>query len=380
MTSTIPPKHRALILNSTRDPLDMSVVEQTPPQAGPGSAVIRVLAAGVLSYAGEVYSGRKPYPYPTPFIPGSSAIGRVAAVGPDATLLQPGQLVYFDSFIVGRDDPTSLILHGLNSGPTPGSVKLMEGEWRDSTYAEYAKLPLENCFPLDEVRLLGDLSYKVEDLMYLGTLSVPFGGLRDAGVKAEDKVIVTPATGAFGGAAVIAALAMGARVVAMGRNLEALERVKSFSPERIRTVVNTGDVMVDAKELTKDGPVDVFFDISPAAAVTSTHLQSCMLALRREGRVSLMGGQKELTPMPIRVIMRYNLTVKGKWMYTKEDIRGLINLAEMGYLKLGEAGGIKTVGKFPLEQFEAAFDTAAKNNALGLQTVITPFHISVEND
>jgi threonine dehydrogenase-like Zn-dependent dehydrogenase len=130
--------------------------------------------------------------------------------------------------------------------------------------------------------------------------------------------------------------------------------------------------MVDAKELTKDGPADVFFDISPAAAVTSTHLQSCMLALRREGRVSLMGGQKELTPMPIRVIMRYNLTVKGKWMYTKEDIRGLINLAEMGYLKLGEAGGIKTVGKFPLEQFEAAFDTAAKNNALGLQTVITP--------
>ncbi|KAF8208757.1 hypothetical protein K438DRAFT_1904372 [Mycena galopus ATCC 62051] len=372
MAATIPQTHRVLVLNSTRDPLDISLVEQTPPQAGPGSAVIRVLAAGVLSYANEVYSGRKPYPYPTPFIPGSSAIGRVAAIGPDTTLLKPGQLVFFDSFVVGRDDPTSLILHGLNSGPTPGSVKLMEGEWRDSTYAEYAKLPIENCFPLDETRLLGDLKYQVQDLMYLGTLSVPFGGLRDVGVKAGEKVIVTPATGAFGGAAVIAALAMGARVVAMGRNVEALEKLRAFNPDRIRTVVNTGDVMADANELTKDGPADVFFDISPAAAITSTHLQSCMLALRREGRVSLMGGQKELTPMPIRTIMRYNLTIKGKWMYTEEDVRTLITLAETGYLKLGEAGGIETVGAFPLEQFQAAFDTAAKNNGLGLQTVIVP--------
>ncbi|KAJ7855977.1 chaperonin 10-like protein [Mycena olivaceomarginata] len=365
--STIPPKHRALILNSTRDPLDISVVEQTSPQAGPGSAVIRVLSAAVLSYAGEVYSGRKPYPYPTPFIPGSSAVGRVAAVGPDATLFQPGQLVYFDSFIVGRDDPTSLILHGINSGPTPGSVKLMEGEWRDSTYAEYAKVPLENCFPLDEARLLGDLRYKIEDLIYIGALSVPFGGLRDIGVKAGEKVIVAPATGAFGGAAVIAALAMGARVVAMGRNAEALERVKAMNPDRISVVLNTGDVTADTKELTKDGPADGFLDISPREAVTSTHLQSCILALRREGRASLMGGQLDLVPMPIRTIMRYNLTVKGKWMYTKDDMR------VRGYLKLSAAGGIQTARTFPLEDFAAAFDAAAaKGKGFGVGAVIAP--------
>ncbi|KAJ7263983.1 alcohol dehydrogenase [Mycena haematopus] len=370
--STIPAKHRALVLNSTRDPIDISLVEQTPPQAGPGSAVIRVLAAGVLSYAAEVYSGRKPYPYPTPFTPGSSAIGRIAALGSDATLLKRGQLVFFDCFIVGRDDPTALILSGVNSGPTAGSRAMMEGEWRDSTYAEYAKVPLENCFPLDETRLLGDLGYKVEDLMFLAALSVPFGGLRDVGVKAGEKVIVAPATGAFGGAGVIAALAMGARVVAMGRDAEALERVKAVNPDRIRTVLNTGDVMGDTKELTKDGPADVFLDLSPREAVGSTHLQSCILALRREGRASLMGGQLDLVPMPIRAIMRYNLTIKGKWMYTKEDIRVLINLAETGFLKLGQAGGIATPTMFPLEDFMAAFEVAAKNKGLGSRAVIAP--------
>ncbi|KAF8208684.1 alcohol dehydrogenase [Mycena galopus ATCC 62051] len=370
--SAIPVKHRALVLNSTRDPIDISLVEQTPPQAGTGSAVIRVLVAGVLSYAAEVYTGRKPYPYPTPFIPGSSAIGRIADLGSDATLLKPGQLVFFDSYIVGRDDPTSLILHGLNSGPTAGSRKMMEGEWRDGTYAEYAKVPLENCFPLDEARLLGDLGYKVEDLVYIGAMSVPFGGLRDVGVKAGEKVIIAPATGSFGGAAVVAALAMGARVIAMGRNADALEQVKAINPDRIRTVLNTGDVTADTKELTRDGPADVFLDLSPREAVASTHLQSCILALRREGRASLMGGQLDLVPMPIRTIMRYNLTVKGKWMYTKEDIRVLITLVETGYLKLGQAGGIGTPTKFPLEEFMTAFDVAGQSKGFGGRAVIAP--------
>jgi threonine dehydrogenase-like Zn-dependent dehydrogenase len=192
-------------------------------------------------------------------------------------------------------------------------------------------------------------------------------------VKAGEKVIVAPATGAFGGAVVIAALAMGARVVAMGRNAEALERVKAMNPDRISVVLNTGDVTADTKELTKDGPADGFLDISPREAVTSTHLQSCILALRREGRASLMGGQLDLVPMPIRTIMRYNLTVKGKWMYTKDDMRVLISLVETGYLKLSAAGGIQTARTFPLEDFAAAFDAAAaKGKGFGVGAVIAP--------
>ena len=77
---------------------------------------------------------------------------------------------------------------------------------------------------------------------------------------------------------------MGARVVAMGRNMEALERLKSFSLEgRIRIVQNTGDVTADVKELTKDGPADVFFDISPGKAWNSSHFKSCAQALKRGG-------------------------------------------------------------------------------------------------
>ncbi|RKK06622.1 hypothetical protein BFJ66_g17195 [Fusarium oxysporum f. sp. cepae] len=372
-TTAVSSIHRALVLHSTQDPYDISVVTQATPQAGPGSAVIRVLSAGVLTYTDRVYSGYKPYPYPEPFVIGSSAIGRVAAVGIDATTLLPGQLVFFDCFIQGRDDPGSLILHGLSSGFNTVSNKLMEGEWRDSTYAEYAKVPLENCFPLDEVRLLSDpaeggLGYSPPELVYLWTISIPFGGLRDIDIKAGEKVIISPAAGTFGSAAVLAALAMGAQIIAVGRNQKTLDKIKVLNPDRVRTVLNTGDVEADVQELTKNGPADTFFDISPGKAVNSTHFKSCISSLRRGGRLSLMGAHQELT-LPIQFIMLNDITVKGKWMYTKDDMRTMIKLLEADYLKLGSA---QTAGTFPLEEFEKAFDTAAKLSGPLLQVVISP--------
>ena len=93
----------------------------------------------------------------------------------------------------------------------------MHYEWRDWTYAEYAKVPLENCFPLDEERLLtpvdnGGLGYSIETLTQLPRLLVPYGGLVDIKLQAGETIIIAPATGMFGGRAVEVALAMGAQV------------------------------------------------------------------------------------------------------------------------------------------------------------------------
>jgi D-arabinose 1-dehydrogenase-like Zn-dependent alcohol dehydrogenase len=136
------------------------------------------------------------------------------------------------------------MLGGIHWGYSASSAKLMAGEWRDATYAEYAKLPLENCYALDEARLLGSpdagsLGYSIEQLAFLSGLAVPYGGLLDINLRAGETVIVAPATRAFGGAAVNVALAMGAKVIAMGRNKEALSRIAATS-ERVRAVQITG--------------------------------------------------------------------------------------------------------------------------------------------
>ena len=276
---TLPETQRALVVTSTSSPLTVQTLPT--PKPSPGSAVVRILAANVISYSRQIYNGERQYPFPTPFIPGASAIGRVAAVGPDATLLRLGMLVFVDCTIRGRDDATATFLSGIHEGYSEGSRTLMRGEWKDSTYAEYAKVPLETCEVLDEGKLCGRLGYSIADLACISAMLVPYGGLRDIDLKAGETVIVSPATGAFGGAAVFVALAMGARVIAMGRNVKTLETIKTRS-ERIETVPITGDVLKDLEALKSFGAVDAFFDISPPVAGKSTHIKSGILALKRK--------------------------------------------------------------------------------------------------
>lgn len=370
----LPITHRALVLTSVSEPLAVQTIPT--PLPGPGSAIIQVLAASVAPYMREIYDGTRWTAYPTRFVTGNSAVGRIAAVGPDATLLRPGQLVFADCTIRGRDDPTAAFLHGIHEGFTDGSRKLMHGEWRDSTYAEYAKVPLENCFVLDEKRLVGKpaeggLGYSFGNLAYIATSLVPFGGLRDIDIKAGETVIICPATGSFGGAAVSAALAMGARVIAMGRNLDALKGLATLS-ERVEIVQTTGDVQADAKALQKLGSIDACFEISPPTAANPTYLKSAILSLRPGGRVSLMGGISGDVSVPFDVIMHRNLRLQGKWMYNRDDITPLIKLVEVGLLKLDESAGVQIVGEFALEDWDEAFTAAAENSGRGRLVLIKP--------
>ena len=128
-------------------------------------------------------------------VPGGSCVARVAAVGRDSTTIAPGRLVFVQMFVQGRDDNTARFLLGLNEGFSEGSQRLMHGEWRDSTWAEYAKVPLENCIPLDETRLTKDLGYTIDDLAYLQTALVPYGGLRDIGLPPGEIIVISPVTG-----------------------------------------------------------------------------------------------------------------------------------------------------------------------------------------
>ena len=149
----LPTSYKALVQKVYAEPL---VVENVAmPEVVPGSAILRIECAAVISYQEEVYNGTRKYPYPTPIVPGLNAMGRVVAVGPDATVLELGNLVYFDCFIRGRDNPDSAFLSGLSDVGEPGARKMMGGEWRNSTYAQYARVPLENCFSLNERLLCG---------------------------------------------------------------------------------------------------------------------------------------------------------------------------------------------------------------------------------
>lgn len=383
----LPPTHKALILTQIGSPLHVDPTHPTP-QLVPGSAIIQVLCAGLLSYSRDIYNGGRKYTLPTPSVPGSGAIGRVVAVANDATSLQTGDLVLCDIYLRGRDNKDVGALLGVHDGHSAAAKRMVHGEWRDSTYAEYVKLPLENCFKLDEKKPLGSpssapeegvaaLGYSVEQLLHLASFAVPYGGLRDVGLDVCETVLIAPATGMFGSAAVRVALAMGANVIAMGRNTSALQQLKSDHPNsslrtsggRLETVLLTNNIQTDTAAIASFGlPIDVFFDISPPSASESTHLRSGILSVRHGGRVSLMGGIKGDVMLPLGYVMHANMTIKGKWMYERDHVLKLIKLVESGRLRV-DYGSVK---KYALEQWEEAFEVAASEAGPGRVVALVP--------
>lgn len=359
-----PATHRALVLRSTSEPLEL--VTRPTPTVTSGSAIIRVLCTGVLSYAQEVFTGKRPYDYPLPYVPGSSSVGRIVAIGQDATTLKEGDLVFTDMFLRGRDDENATSLQGWHQGGTAQSTRLVSEEFRDGTYAEYARIPLENLHRMPE-----GSQYSNPQYLHMVRACVPFGGLTNLGgvdLQAGETVVIAPATGHFGGSGVEVALAMGANVVAMGRSTEGLQRLEKNLAEygrRLKTVQITGDVEADTAAI---GPVNCYLDLSPPVAANSSHIRSCFLALKPRGRVCLMGGIHGDLTIPHGKIYRQNIQITGKWMYERSAPRKILQMVENGLLRLDRT----TIHTFGLEQLEEACDDAAGRIRPDELTVLIP--------
>src|SRR5439155_6930152 len=203
---------KAAVLKSFGSPL---AIENAPePVLGTGEVIVDVVATRVLSYMNEVFSGERNYALDLPIIPGPGGIGRVRAIGPDATKLAIGDWVFCDPTVRSRDDAIApdIALQGLTATGA-GGMRLQK-HFRHGSFAQQMMVPTEN------VKRLGAItSEEATQWCALGTLLVPYGGFLAADLKPGETVLVSGATGNFGSAAVSVALAMGAAcVVAPGRN------------------------------------------------------------------------------------------------------------------------------------------------------------------
>jgi len=103
-------------------------------------------------------------------------------------------------------------------------------------------IPVEAATPLDGLE-----AFESTELAALSRFIVPFGGLVRGRLAPGETLVVNGATGAFGTAAVLLGVAMGAaRVVAAGRNAAVLSEVAKAAGGRVATVALSGDVAADA--------------------------------------------------------------------------------------------------------------------------------------
>jgi alcohol dehydrogenase len=70
-------------------------------------------------------------------VPGAGGIGRVRALGPDATRLAVGDWVFCDPTVRSRDDALTpdITLQGLSAGNAEGGMRLQRF-YHDGAYAE----------------------------------------------------------------------------------------------------------------------------------------------------------------------------------------------------------------------------------------------------
>ncbi|KAG5792904.1 hypothetical protein H9Q69_008030 [Fusarium xylarioides] len=302
--------NRALWLSAFDKPLEL--VELPVPEATAGSAVVQVLNTVVFPYAEDIHQGKLPvFNLTLPLVPHPSHIGRVHAVGSDAILAKPGDLVFFSAAIYARDDPSVNIIQGHHGGEGTKGRKLMQGEWRD-----------------------GALQH------------ISAGALFEAAnLLAGERIVLGPATGTYGGITSEMALALGANVIAIGRSETKLAYLKQQlgNHERFSYVVMTGDDEVDAAAIRKASPdgrgVEVYNDWASGSLNGSPYFSAAIQAVLPEGRVVLSGAPSGSISVPYTLVMHQNIKIIGKVMVSRGGIELTIKMVNSGVLKLGKRGG-----------------------------------------
>lgn len=355
---------KAALLKTFGSPLSIEPLPE--PVLGTGEVVVDVVAAGVLPYTKEVFRGERRYLLTLPVVPGVGCIGRVRAVGPDATRLEVGDWVLCDPTVRSRDDALTpdITLQGW-SARGDGGLRLQR-YFRDGAFAEQTRVPTE-C-----VTKLGPVASATEAARWcaLTVLLVPYGGWLAADLRPGETALVSGATGNYGSAAVAVALAMGARcVLAPGRNGAVLDDLARRFGERVRPVRLTGEAKEDQERIhaAAPGPIDCVLDLLPPSA-GAVVTRTAAMTVRERGRVVLMGGVGMLggedLALPYPWLMRNSVTVRGQWMYPREAAGRLVSLVRAGLLSL-EQFEVKT---FPLDAADEAVEYAAGHGG--------PFHLT----
>ncbi|MFH0286502.1 alcohol dehydrogenase catalytic domain-containing protein [Vibrio owensii] len=353
---------RDIQLFDTNQPIKL--VNSDIPKAKSNGVVVKLEATPLLSYSRNYLEGNLPYMYPPmPFTPGTNAVGVVHEVGEGVLGLEVGQRVIVDCNWE-KDEAVAepeRILIGL-TGISTGSAAMLE-EYPHGTWREYGDFPASVVFPIEGTDHIDSTT-----LSSIAKLVVPFGGLRRMDLKAGDTVIVNGASGYFGSAAVLSALAMGANVILTGRSQDKLDRVVAdlnVSANRVRVVAQSGDFDSDVAALRSAFSAPASKALCMVGASTDSHSTLVSLnALQRGGQLVVMGSTSAGLTLDYNQILLNNWEVKGNFMYSKEDYLALISMVKSGLIDLTKI----PVKAFSLEYIEQGIDAAGKLQ--GLNSVV----------
>lgn len=334
------------------EPGTLQVENIEEPSLRSGAAIVKVLAAHIPPFTKDVVSGKLNYAFPpTPFTPGTSAVGIVEAVADDVFGLKVGQKVFCDPYFYSRTigaEPDAILTGWTGLAAESGRMQTL---WKDGVFAQKVLWLAEALTPInlpsiDDATLAAALNY----------CTIAYGGLLRGQLQPSQTVVVNGATGGLGAAAILVALAMGAsKIAAVGRNLEALAALTQLDQQRVMSVNSTGNPIEDAASIIQAvGQPDLMIDFL-GAVMNPEPVVAGINSLRRRGTAVFMGGVQADIPLPYAKIMLEELNICGAFMYPRHAPGDLLRLIAGGLLNVKAF----QVWKYALEQIDEAIACAA---------------------
>jgi alcohol dehydrogenase len=292
---------RAIVYDAVGAPLEMRDI--APPQCPPDGAVIDVRATGVCRSDWHAWRGHDPVALP--HVPGHEFAGVVASAGPAVSTFAVGDRVTAP-FVNGCGRCSFCLAGAAQICPDqtqPGFTH--PGSFADQVVVRAADLNL--------VRLPPEIDF-VSAAALGCRFATAFRALTGHGPVGETVAVF--GCGGVGLSAVMIAVALGARVLAVDPSPAALELAASLGATPVPSVVELADVAIDAYG-------------------SSSSAEASVRSLRRGGRhvqVGLMLGDDARAPLPWDLVVARELHVVGSHGMAAADYPRMLDMVAAGTL------------------------------------------------
>jgi NADPH:quinone reductase len=243
---------RAIQISSAGGPDVLTQVELPDPEAGPGTLLVEVAAAGV-NYI-DTYQREGIYPMSLPYVPGLEGAGRVRSVGEDVTGFAVGDRVAWSECL--------------------------------GSYAELAAVAADKAVPVPDA-----LSDEVAAAALLQGMTAHCLVTDCHPVQPGEDVLVHAAAGGLGLMLTQLATARGGRVIGTVSTPEKEELARGAGAAEVIRYTEVDDLAAAVREVTGGAGVHVAYD-----SVGATTFDASLAALRRRGLLVLCGASSGPVP------------------------------------------------------------------------------------
>ena len=291
---------------------------ENPRISAPNEVIVKLRAASVNHIDIWVRLGATGIAIPMPHILGGDGAGVIFEVGGEVSNVRPGDAVclYLFSgcgqceFCLSHRDFMCVYVRAL-------------GERLDGTYAEYVRLPAENCFPIP-----AGMSFAEAAAFPLVFVTVWRMLITNARLKPGETILIIGIGGGVAGAALQVAKKIGANVIVTSGSDEKLELAKKYGAAH---TINhrEKDFAQEVRALTGNRGVDVVLD-----CVAGEVWQKSLAALARGGRLVTCGAtaggspETDLTP-----IFTKHLQIFGSTLGSRDEFRQLLSFMAVAEIK-----------------------------------------------